>query len=231
VLENADLPFDVIPTSANKPTVSEKPSKWRGPNRSKSSKTSAIEEEEPFQFDVPFWFPNREEKVPTGSYTATQRQEIKPNLGIPTPVGPVSLGGVGTTKETSSTKDALIFRWGAREYNSDTLVKLRWYFGNPGNGYYPASHSLILLISRDRNAESPPFIFKLNLLKSLKVTSRATSFFARGAPGWEFKIRGNYQPTIVDNVLRAYKDRSSEYEDITLVKLAQARTESAPHDG
>ena len=80
---------------ANKPDVTEKSRKWWDPNRSaKSSKPSVIEEEEPFQFDVPFWFPNREEKVPTGSYTARLTMEMKPNLAVPTPVGAASFGGV-----------------------------------------------------------------------------------------------------------------------------------------
>ena len=236
----------------NKPNIAAgKSTKWWHFNLKwlKSSKPSATEEEVPFQFDVPFWFPNQEEKAPTGSYTARQTVEMRPNLSVPTPVGAASFGGVGTTEERSSTTDTLIFRWGAREYNSDTLVKLRWSvgcplrlvfivkyseitffehdthrrFGNSGSDYYPASHSLILLMGMDASA-TPPFTFKLNLLKSLKVTSRATPFFARlgGAPGWEFQIRGNYEPTLVDNMLRAYKEKSPKHEDITLVKLAQA---------
>jgi len=215
VLRMADLPFEVKPTVVQ-PAIPEKSQKWRKwLNQSKSSKP--LGKEELLEFDVPFWFPNEEETVSTGLHTIRRTTEIKPNLSVPTPVGPATVSGVGTTNETSATNDTFIIRWGAREYNSDGLVRLRWFFENRGSEHYPSSHCLIILIGRDPKAGRT---FRLNLSKSLKIKSRSPYFLPRGATSLEFQISGNYNPTEVDNMLRAYKGKTSEHNDITLAGLA-----------
>jgi len=147
--------------------------------------------------------------------------EIKPNIALGIHGASASASGVGSTLETSGTENKWVRRNGVMQENTHELVRLCWSFDNDGSNRYPASHSIIILISRNPSAKPPPFIFKLTLDKAeVQAKSKLANFLRPNAPGSEFRIRGNHQPTRVSNMLKAYRDKTSEYQNITLVKLA-----------
>jgi hypothetical protein len=131
IAEVADLPLDLTSTKSqsNKPAIPAKTlKKWKHLSLLggllKSSKSSV--EDELFNLDTPFWFPNKVEKARIRSVTVKTTSEIRSQLSVPTPVGPIGVSGVGSTKESTGMKDEFIFRFGVREYNAEKLVKLRW---------------------------------------------------------------------------------------------------------
>lgn len=166
---------------------------------------------------IPFYFPTKEERVPTA--------EIKENKGHKVTFDPgVDVGGIGghlgqvsIHKNTEEVKKVFVVRTGSRpeKTQQDPSPKLEWAFERDGADFYPSVHTFIVLVSCKPRQIPPPF--KIRFLIGKKKTFPFL-FNPR-----ECTFRGHYNPKEVDHYLRVYKEQkleAREFADITLKKLA-----------
>jgi hypothetical protein len=70
--------------------------------------------------------------------------------------------------------------------------------------------------------EHPPYIFRLDVQKTLRVASKSHQYSSYSTPNWEFHLTGHYRPTLVGKLLDSYKAKTAEFEDIKLVRLVDS---------
>ncbi|KAJ6487023.1 hypothetical protein C8R45DRAFT_1145766 [Mycena sanguinolenta] len=164
---------------------------------------------------LPFIYPNKEERVTveTEIHQRDTTGTLSPKLGVSAPVGVnLELGSYSTHDAYNLTP--YISRVGTK---TNALPEgescIYWQFRNHNATFYPASHTLIILMRGDSKGTDTPSTFKIRIDR-LEVKNYTLLKNAK----WESVITGNHNAELVDNILRAY--RGGRVTGISLAELA-----------
>ncbi|KAJ6556533.1 hypothetical protein DFH09DRAFT_1164709 [Mycena vulgaris] len=179
------------------------------------------------QLQLPFIYPFGQEMVRVtrdGRHVETT-SVFNPHVSVPMAFGSVAVEAGSITRHDTHEKNPHISRIGTKHNNSSAkTVQMGWTFNNYNNTFYPASHSLIVLIRGrpESKDQVPPFTFNIRIARAkVKVDKYFGDFSVETLErdsNWEFKIGGNYLPNKVDEVLQEYKAGRAKIRLVDLSK-------------